>query len=72
MFRRDVLVPVVGMLLSLVAVWVLAGPRTEIERTRRHFVELQRQVAIARRGQALLWGDAAMVRSGACVATPPC
>ena len=49
-FRRDVLVPVVGTLLSLAALWVLAGPRSEIDRTRRHFVELQRQVVIARVG----------------------
>ena len=51
MFRRDVLVPVVGAFLALVAFWVLAGPRTEIERTRRHFLELQRQLVIARQGQ---------------------
>ncbi|MEQ1909554.1 MAG: c-type cytochrome [Vicinamibacterales bacterium] len=84
MFRRDVLVPVVGLLLSLVALWVLAGPRTEIERTRRHFVELQRQLVIARQGEEprasdrdqaaviasrRLWGDAAAVRN-AVLSTP--
>ena len=78
MFRLDVLIPVLGTLLSLVALWVFAGPRSEIERTRRHFVELQRQVAIARQGQRTeaaaiasprFWGDAATVRH-AVLATP--
>ena len=49
--RRARLTWSVGLVLSLVALWALTRPRTEVEQTRRHFVELQWQIGIARENQ---------------------
>jgi mono/diheme cytochrome c family protein len=38
----------VGLLVSVVAAWALSRPPSEVEQARRHFAELQRQVAAAR------------------------
>lgn len=49
--RHPYFVPVVGALLSIAALWTFGRPRPEIERARRHFVELQQQRAIAQTRQ---------------------
>lgn len=71
-FRRDILIPLVGVLLSLASLWVFAGPRTEIDRTRRQFVELQRQIQIERekRQSQTNTGDATAAVRRAVLAVP--
>lgn len=49
--RHPYFIPVVGMLLSLAALWTFGRPRPEVERARRHFVELQRQRGVVQLNQ---------------------
>ena len=48
--RRRLLL-LLGVLASVLTIWGLSRPDSEIDQTRRHFVELQRQVAAARDGK---------------------
>lgn len=48
--RRRLLL-LVGVLASVLIIWFFSSPASEIDATRGHFVELQRQVAAAREGK---------------------
>ncbi|MEQ1909553.1 MAG: c-type cytochrome [Vicinamibacterales bacterium] len=50
--RRRLLL-LVGVLASVLILWIFSRPDSEIDATRRHYVELQRQVAAAREGKAV-------------------
>ena len=52
MSRRRLLL-LVGVLASVLTIWIFSRPDSEIDATRRHFIELQFQVAAAREGKTL-------------------